>query len=78
MSTPTDTELLDHLEAQGTPGMGWVARQSIHGRGYRLHQTTAAIGTPLLDFSDVTVQPTAREALRAAIQGGTDAPAEPT
>ena len=35
----TDTERLDWLSAQGIPGMFWIARPSITGRGYRLHQS---------------------------------------
>lgn len=33
-----DTERLDFLEAQATPGLNWVCRESETGRGYRLHQ----------------------------------------
>lgn len=37
-----DTERLDWLTRQGEPGMAWVARKSVTGRGYRLHQDPAA------------------------------------
>jgi chromosome segregation ATPase len=36
-----DAERLDWLQAQGFAGLGWVARNSTTGRGYRLHQDAA-------------------------------------
>jgi hypothetical protein len=37
---PTDKDRLDWLFKQGKPsGLGWTARDSTTGRGYRLHQT---------------------------------------
>lgn len=36
-----DTARLNWLEAHGLPGLGWVARDSTTGRGYRLHQDSA-------------------------------------
>ena len=36
----TDTKRLDWLASQGLRGLRWVARPSITGRGYRLHQST--------------------------------------
>lgn len=35
----TDTQLLNWIESQGTPGMKWIARRSTTGRGFRLHQS---------------------------------------
>lgn len=34
----TDSQLLDFLESEATPGLRWIARSSTTGRGYRLHQ----------------------------------------
>lgn len=40
-----DTERLDWLAQQGHPiGRPWIARESAHGRGYRLHQTESGAG----------------------------------
>jgi len=39
LKTPTDTEILDWIEKQGN-GDKWVARQSVTGRGFRLHNTS--------------------------------------
>ena len=50
---PTDAERLDFLDAMGA---GWIARHSVTGRGYRLHQDR--------DGS----HPTARAAIDAAIR----------
>ena len=37
-----DTERLDWLQQKGVKsGLGWIARESVTGRGYRLHQATA-------------------------------------
>lgn len=50
-----DAKRLDWLEAQGDPNLSWLARHSVTGRGYRLHQSThAGFATP-------------REAIDAAI-----------
>lgn len=57
-----DTERLDWLEARSTPKLGWIARQSNMGRGYRLHQDQFA------------QWPTARAAIDAArAQAGKEA-----
>lgn len=48
-----DKALLDFLESQAIPGIGWVSRMSGRGRGYRLHQGDEDHAT-------------ARDALRAA------------
>jgi len=48
--------LLDWLEAHGD-GSQWVCRQSITGRGWRLHETQRADG-----------KPTIREAIQAAMK----------
>jgi hypothetical protein len=55
----TDTELLDFLESQGTLGLSWVARDSVNGRGYRLHQIS-------YDDWHYMAMPTARQALELA------------
>jgi hypothetical protein len=55
----TDTELLDFLESQGTPGLLWVARPSTSGRGYRLHQLAC-------DDWHYMATPTPRQALELA------------
>lgn len=49
-----DAKLLDFLESQGQ-GRKWIARDSITGRGYRLHQANDAS------------HPTARAAIAAAM-----------
>ena len=49
-----DSERLSFIEAQGSPGIGWIARHSFTGRGYRLHQDPS--------FNTAT----AREAIDAA------------
>ena len=36
----TDAKRLDWLAQQGVRGLRWVARKSITGRGYRLHQSS--------------------------------------
>ena len=40
--THTDTELLNWVEVQAVPGMGWIARNSSTGRGFRVHQDHSA------------------------------------
>lgn len=50
---PTDAERLDFLDAMGA---GWIARHSVTGRGYRLHQDRDG------------PHPTARAAIDAAIR----------
>lgn len=57
-----DTELLDLLEKNAKPGMGWVCRDSVMGRGLRLHQVTTPIGEPY--ELGGKVQPDPRAALR--------------
>jgi len=39
ISDATDTKRLDWLAAQSMRGLRWVARKSVTGRGYRLHQS---------------------------------------
>ena len=57
MSKPrTDSERLDWLENKTVGYGGWIARMSVHGRGYRLHETTQP-----------GHRPTAREAIDAAM-----------
>lgn len=58
LNSHPDTELWDWLEEQAEDGMGWVARPSTTGRGYRLHQEPKMV-------HGVTA-PTAREAARRA------------
>jgi len=61
---PTDTELLDWLDAQRTNyGLGIVFRMSTIGRGWRLHETSDS-WTP--DGAVITPKPTAREAIADA------------
>ncbi len=59
-SAQADVRRLDWLEAQAArthlPDRGWIARLSIHGRGYRLHETTMH-----------GHQPTARAAIDSAM-----------
>jgi hypothetical protein len=43
VSERTDTERLDWLAAKGD---GWVCRESVIERGWRLHQTTRADKSP--------------------------------
>lgn len=64
----SDTELLDWLEAQGAPGMNWIARKSVTGRGFRLHQSPSAHS----DSYDLggSVGNTPRAAILAAIKKG--------
>lgn len=52
----SDTELLDFIEERGTPGFQWLCRESLTGRGYRLHQTRDCDGFK-----------TAREAIMAVM-----------
>jgi hypothetical protein len=38
---PTDTEMIDWLQKQTRGyGIGWICRDSDHGRGMRLHETS--------------------------------------
>jgi len=53
----TDTERFDFLEKNTGYTLRWVARKSIYGRGYRLHNTSSKPNYP-----------TAREAVDAAIK----------
>lgn len=62
---PSDGEMLDWLETQGTPGMPWVARQSMSGRGYRLHQAPSK-----WDAGAWPVAGTARGAIKKAMVRG--------
>lgn len=57
--SPTDTEMLDWLQnnARGY-GVGWICRDSVTGRGLRLHETS------LKEASD-----TVREAIKRAMSG---------
>lgn len=49
-----DTKRLDFLQSLGTGyGNGWILRESINGRGIRLHETGQEVGT----------MPTVREAI---------------
>ena len=57
----TDTKRLDWLASQGLRGLRWVARPSITGRGYRLHQSTM-IGEAMGD--------TPRQAIDYAMRDG--------
>jgi len=42
---PTDTEMIDWLQNQTKGyGVGWVCRDSEHGRGMRLHETSMEDG----------------------------------
>ena len=59
--TPTDTERLDWLESQ-TNGMRWIARGSITGRGFRLHNEPSESFGPTSNC--------ARAAIDAAMKGG--------
>lgn len=55
----TDTELLNFLESTKRGyGCGWVLRDSNHGQGMRLHETT---------YQGHDAQPTAREAIAVFI-----------
>ena len=57
----TDTELFDYLERLADDDRLWVCRLSILGRGWRLHETTAAEA----EASCWKAYPTAREAIAA-------------
>lgn len=65
-----DVRRLDWLDQQGDPGIGWVARKSTTGRGYRLHQDSSArehgyvVGNSPRDAIDKVM-----EAKSAATQG---------
>ena len=62
---PTDTEMLDWLDAQRTGyGEGVVFRMSGLGRGWRLHE----IDDPERMISRNTPKPTAREAIADAME----------
>ena len=54
----TDTQRVDFLQAQSKGYGGWIFRQSVTGRGMRLHETTQA-----------GARPTVREAIDAAMKG---------
>lgn len=55
MLQPTDTEMLNWLEknAEGY-GWGWVCRNSISGRGLRLHETSRSDARPTVREAIVT------------------------
>lgn len=65
---PTDTELLDWLDANTKGyGGGWVCRNSITGRGMRLHEMETKGAQ---EFIGEDPQPTVRQAIAAAMKRG--------
>jgi hypothetical protein len=65
IGAPTDdTKRLDWLSEQGVPGMLWIARPSITGRGYRLHQSDG--------FGDHALSRNPRSAIDVAMSAAVD------
>lgn len=57
-ATPSDTEMLDWLQKQTKGyGLGWIVRNSVTGRGMRLHETSLP-----------GVKPSIREAIMDAMK----------
>ncbi len=63
----TDTELLDYIESKGDDDSFWIARPSLKGRGYRLHEVTAFEAAEWGESYGIKASPTARDAIRDAM-----------
>ena len=62
---PTDTEILDWLSLRSTRAMaGWVARESIAGRGFRVWEATQFEAANW----NLSPKPTIREAVIDAME----------
>lgn len=73
MDRPTDTQLLDFLQESSIGfGDGWILRQSITGRGMRLHESR---GDDWQTVTNRAPNPSVREAIYEAMCDKEDADA---